>query len=131
MAASDNVVRAGFTPKFKDIDTLTSMLTYNTAPASEQKMRPEKFRNCQHSTLYDPPIEEFSVVRTDLKAGEDEQMEAIDGPSLIIVTSGDGTMEFGSGTVEMEGGVWFVGAGEGITLKSSKGMVAHRAFVEA
>jgi mannose-6-phosphate isomerase len=67
-----------------------------------------------------------------LTAGEDEQMEAIDGPSLIIVTSGDGTMEFGSGTVEMkEGSVWFVGAGKGITLKSSKGMVTHRAFVEA
>lgn len=28
MACSDNVVRAGLTPKFKDIDTLCSMLTY-------------------------------------------------------------------------------------------------------
>jgi mannose-6-phosphate isomerase len=28
MASSDNVVRAGFTPKFKDVDTLTSMLTF-------------------------------------------------------------------------------------------------------
>jgi mannose-6-phosphate isomerase len=131
MAASDNVVRAGFTPKYKDIDTLTSMLTYNTAPASDQKMRPEKFRKCRYSTLYDPPIEEFSVVRTDLRAGEEEQMDAIDGPSLIIITSGDGKMEFGGGEVEMkEGSVWFVGAGEGITLKSSKGMVTHRAFVE-
>jgi mannose-6-phosphate isomerase len=27
MAASDNVVRAGFTPKFKDVDTLISMLS--------------------------------------------------------------------------------------------------------
>merc|ERR1712130_552751 len=27
MASSDNVVRAGFTPKFKDVDTLTEMLT--------------------------------------------------------------------------------------------------------
>lgn len=28
MACSDNVVRAGLTPKFKDVDTLVSMLTY-------------------------------------------------------------------------------------------------------
>jgi mannose-6-phosphate isomerase len=28
MAASDNVVRAGLTPKFKDVDTLVDMLTY-------------------------------------------------------------------------------------------------------
>ena len=40
MASSDNVVRAGFTPKFKDVSTLTSMLTYNYAPISEQKMDP-------------------------------------------------------------------------------------------
>ena len=29
MATSDNVVRAGLTPKFKDSQTLISMLTYN------------------------------------------------------------------------------------------------------
>jgi mannose-6-phosphate isomerase len=28
MACSDNVVRVGLTPKFKDVDTLTAMLTY-------------------------------------------------------------------------------------------------------
>lgn len=28
MALSDNVVRAGLTPKFKDVETLCSMLTY-------------------------------------------------------------------------------------------------------
>ena len=31
MATSDNVVRAGLTPKLKDIDTLLSMLTYIVA----------------------------------------------------------------------------------------------------
>ena len=29
MATSDNVVRAGLTPKFKDVDVLCNMLTYN------------------------------------------------------------------------------------------------------
>ena len=29
MAASDNVVRAGFTPKFKDVKNLVEMLTYS------------------------------------------------------------------------------------------------------
>ena len=131
MAASDNVVRAGFTPKYKDIPTLTTMLTFNTAPADEQKMRPTKFQNCRYSTLYDPPIEEFSVVRTELKDAE-EKMAPIDGPSLIIVTSGNGTLS-GSGSVfELkEGSVWFIGAGDEITLKSKGEIVTHRAFVEA
>lgn len=29
MANSDNVVRVGLTPKYKDVDTLIDMLTYN------------------------------------------------------------------------------------------------------
>jgi mannose-6-phosphate isomerase len=130
MAASDNVVRAGFTPKYKDIPTLTSMLTYNTAPADEQKMNPLKFKSCQFSTLYDPPIEEFSVVRTELKNAE-EQMDAIQGPSLIIVTSGNGTMSSKGSEFDLkEGSVWFIGAGDEISLKSKGEMVTHRAFVE-
>jgi mannose-6-phosphate isomerase len=132
MAASDNVVRAGFTPKYKDIQTLTTMLTYTSAPADEQKMKPLKFKKCRYSTLYDPPIEEFSVVRTELDAQE-EKMEGIDGPSLIIVTSGEGSLAGGVGKDEVqleEGSVWFVGAGEEIVLKSQGKMVTHRAFVE-
>jgi mannose-6-phosphate isomerase len=130
MAASDNVVRAGLTPKYKDILTLTSMLTYNYAPADEQKMKPLKFKKCKYSTLYDPPIEEFSVVRTELRNAE-EEMEAIQGPSLIIVTSGHGKLSAKETNVEMkEGSVWFVGAGVEITLKSKGEMVTHRAFVE-
>jgi mannose-6-phosphate isomerase len=130
MAASDNVVRAGFTPKYKDIQTLTTMLTYNSAPAEEQKMKPFKFKNCRYSTLYDPPIEEFSVVRTELN-GQEERMEGIDGPSLIIVTSGNGNLTGKEEEVELkEGSVWFIGAGEEIVLKSKGKMVTHRAFVE-
>eukprot|EP01064_Diplonema_japonicum_P027763 TRINITY_DN4092_c1_g3_i2.p1 TRINITY_DN4092_c1_g3~~TRINITY_DN4092_c1_g3_i2.p1 ORF type:complete len:385 (+),score=80.04 TRINITY_DN4092_c1_g3_i2:42-1196(+) len=35
MAKSDNVVRAGLTPKFKDADTLLEMLTYDTGAVEE------------------------------------------------------------------------------------------------
>ena len=130
MAASDNVVRAGLTPKYKDISTLTSMLTYNSAPADEQKMKPLKYKNCQYSTLYDPPIEEFSVVRTELKMAE-EKMEAVEGPSLIIVTSGNGKLSSQEGVFDLkEGSVWFIGAGDEIILESEGEMVTHRAFVE-
>jgi len=130
MASSDNVVRAGFTPKYKDISTLTSMLTYNSGSADEQKMKPSQFQNCQYSTLYDPPIEEFSVVRTDLKSAE-EKMAPVDGPSLLIVTSGDGQLVTADSTFDLkEGSVWFIGAGEGISLRTKEGMVTHRAFVE-
>jgi len=130
MASSDNVVRAGFTPKYKDINTLTSMLTYNSGSADEQKMKPSKFQNCQYSAFYDPPIEEFNVVRTELK-GAEEKMGPVDGPSIIIVTSGKGQLVGAGSTFELkEGSVWFIGAGEEITLRTKSEMVTHRAFVE-
>ena len=40
MACSDNVVRAGLTPKFKDKKTLCDMLTYNARPAEDNLFKP-------------------------------------------------------------------------------------------
>ncbi|KAK0354935.1 Mannose-6-phosphate isomerase [Friedmanniomyces endolithicus] len=144
MASSDNVVRAGFTPKFKDVGTLTSMLTYSYAPIAEQKMAPGDYHYCKlnsaayssnsTATLYDPPIEEFSVVRTALKsAGAKITFEAIDGPSIVICTQGEGRISVGPKTEEMkEGYVYFVGATAELVVESSASgeMVTFKAFCE-
>ena len=101
MASSDNVVRAGLTPKFKDVATLVDMLTYSYAPIEEQKMHPKPYSDCKmnskayssgsEATLYDPPIEEFSVVRTVLGSGGSKvTFEPIQGPSIVICTEGSG-----------------------------------------
>ena len=123
MASSDNVVRAGFTPKFKDVSTLTNMLTYSYAPIDEQKMEPTEYpymtlntiaySSASSALLYDPPIEEFSVVKTDLKrAGAKATFEPIRGPSIFICTSGKGKISVGPAKTEevREGYVFFVGA---------------------
>jgi mannose-6-phosphate isomerase len=122
MAASDNVVRAGLTPKFKDVSTLVSMLTYCYAPISSQKMRPTDYpyvtfnapaySSASAATLYDPPIEEFSVVKTDLRRpGAKATFEMIDGPSIVICTRGRGEIS--------EGYVFFVGAMAELVLEST------------
>lgn len=122
MASSDNVVRAGFTPKFKDVDTLTNMLTYSYAPIEEQKMHPTDYPYAMLNTvaytsssaaiLYDPPIEEFSVVKTDLnRKGAKATFDPIPGPSIFICTRGNGKISVGPKTEEIkEGHVFFVGA---------------------
>jgi len=144
MASSDNVVRAGFTPKFKDVDTLTSMLTYSYAPISEQKMTPTEYPYCKlntaayksssSATLYDPPIEEFSVVKTDLNAaGAKVTFEAIDGPSIVICTGGQGKISVGPKTEELkEGHVYFVGATAELVIESAgeQPCVTFKAFCE-
>ncbi len=144
MAASDNVVRAGFTPKFKDVPTLVSMLTYNYAPISEQKMAPVDYPYATLSAtawtsgssciLYDPPIEEFSVIKTDLKkAGAKATFEAIAGPSIVLCTQGAGKISVGPKTEEMlSGHIFFVGATAELVLESSSSepFVTFKAFCE-
>lgn len=144
MAASDNVVRAGFTPKYKDVDTLTSMLTYSYAPISEQKMSPTEYlyvtlnqtaySAASSTTLYDPPIEEFAVVKTDLKAaGAKATFDAIEGPSIIICTKGQGTITVGPKVEQVkEGYVYFVGATAKCVLESSgqEEFTTFKAFCE-
>lgn len=122
MASSDNVVRAGFTPKFKDVPTLTQMLTYSYAPIEEQKLEPTDYpyailnataySSASSALLYDPPIEEFSVVKTDLnRTGAKATFDPIVGPSILICTRGKGKITVGYKTEEVkEGYVFFVGA---------------------
>ncbi|EEP79610.1 phosphomannose isomerase type I [Uncinocarpus reesii 1704] len=132
MASSDNVVRAGFTPKFKDVSTLTSMLTYSYAPIEEQKMEPTEYPYVTLNTvaytsgssalLYDPPIEEFSVIKTDLnRTGAKATFEPISGPSIIICTSGHGRISVGDAKSEAvkPGYVFFVGATAECVLENS------------
>ncbi|RKP02112.1 hypothetical protein CXG81DRAFT_7350, partial [Caulochytrium protostelioides] len=52
MAASDNVVRSGLTPKYKDVDTLTSMLTYNYGSAESNKTQGVPWKQTRFSVLY-------------------------------------------------------------------------------
>ncbi|CUA77176.1 mannose-6-phosphate isomerase [Rhizoctonia solani] len=134
MATSDNVVRAGLTPKLRDVPTLVSMLTYNSGPADAQLMEPKPFKgesseSDSYTTLYDPPIPEFSVLLTDVPAGKKASHRSLDGPSIFIVTSGSGSV-LGQ-EIKSEGEVWFVGAGQSLEFTAgSEGLVLYRAFVE-
>lgn len=131
MASSDNVVRAGFTPKFQDIPTLTSMLTYTYAPMSSQKLTPlnypyvtlneKAYSSSSSAILYDPPIEEFSIVKTTLRApGAKASFEAIDGPSIIVCMAGEGTIAVGPKKEEFRYGyVYFLGATAECVLEST------------
>ncbi|KAI0399619.1 mannose-6-phosphate isomerase [Xylaria palmicola] len=146
MAASDNVVRAGFTPKFKDVQNLVDMLTYDYAPIEEQKMSPTEYpyavlnraaySSGSEAMLYDPPIDEFSVIRAVLKGnGSKVTFDPIDGPSVIICTGGQGKISVGSKTEEIkEGYVFFVGATAELVMESEGGQddefITFKAFCE-
>lgn len=59
MACSDNVVRAGLTPKYQDVETLVSMLEYSMVPAESRNF--EGFKMDNYTILYNPPVLDFAV----------------------------------------------------------------------
>ena len=145
MASSDNVVRAGFTPKYQDIPTLTTMLTYTYAPPSSQKLPPRPYPHAtlnhtayssgSSALLYDPPIEEFSVVKTELKAKEAKAtFEGVAGPSVVICTGGKGRISVGPKGEECKTGyVFFVGAGAECVMEgegNGEAFVTYKAFCD-
>lgn len=138
MAASDNVVRAGFTPKFKDVKNLVDMLTYTYDSPEKQKMAIESCSKAHGeaklSVLYDPPIAEFSVLQTIFdKLNLIQYHDSFNGPSILICTKGAGSIKFNDVSKEIETGfVYFIAPGQPIELESSSDdFTTYRAFVEA
>ncbi|KAI0301943.1 mannose-6-phosphate isomerase [Multifurca ochricompacta] len=133
MANSDNVIRAGLTPKLRDIPNLVATLTYAAAPASRHVVSPVPFPAAFASTLYNPPISEFSVVSVTLTHGQTETHRAIEGPSIAIITDGKGTIRWGGGSLDIvQGEVIFIGANTATDLLATgEKLELYRAFVEA
>ncbi|KAJ2722719.1 Mannose-6-phosphate isomerase [Coemansia sp. Benny D115] len=132
MATSDNVVRAGLTPKLRDVPVLVDMLTYDYGTPEAKLLKPVKFRNTQHSIIYDPPIEEFSVVRTQLEQDQKEVIEALDGPQILLVAEGEGSMivnDDGEEKHDLEPGfVYFIVPGSSISIQANTSLVAYTAI---
>jgi mannose-6-phosphate isomerase len=84
--------------------------------------------------LYDPPIDEFSVIKIALQKDEKTKHRGIEGPSICIVTKGDGRVTWGDVSKGEErvkkGDVVFVGAGEGVEWGAEGELEVFRAFVE-
>ncbi|KAG0005521.1 Mannose-6-phosphate isomerase [Entomortierella chlamydospora] len=140
MAESDNVIRAGLTPKFKDVEVLTQMLTYQSKSSTDQLLSGVLCTPTGHSLMYDPPIEEFSVILTTLDhPKEKERLRGAEGPSIVIVTKGKGVIrsekhtESDSDVVEEiveTGNVFFVGANTPFSIEalSEEGVTIYTAF---
>ncbi|KAG2388119.1 hypothetical protein C9374_000969 [Naegleria lovaniensis] len=88
MASSDNVVRAGLTPKFIDTETLVQMLTYDDGALAKMKCNGEKLNDFE--TLYAPPVSEFKVQKIVLPKQYDKYQWTTNSISIAIVLEGKG-----------------------------------------
>jgi len=133
MACSDNVVRAGLTPKYKDVASLCEMLTYSAGrPAI---MRGEPAGVAGGVREYAAPVREFLLQRVEAAPGG----PAVDTPpiasaALLIVVSGTGTASVSapsapggapsiSSEALSEGQVWLQPFGVGLSVSCAAGAV--------
>lgn len=139
MAASDNVVRAGFTPKFTDVTTLVDMLTYECKPIEKQKMVATNYKgskgDAEKSLLYNPPIEEFAVLQTIFASkGGKQTFDKINSPSIIIATQGSGQIALKDAQPQpfKTGYVYFIAPNTEFELTGEAGQAftTYKAFVE-
>lgn len=117
MACSDNVIRAGLTPKFKDVDTLLSMIDFQSKTSDMIFFQP--LAHGTYSKLFKPPVKDFAVVEIDVPCGVNEYV--IDNRafgSIIIVLNGKASTESSDQVVLnlTEGSIVFIPA----TVKSVK-----------
>ncbi|KAL7101728.1 hypothetical protein ACP275_08G073000 [Erythranthe tilingii] len=128
MATSDNVVRAGLTPKHRDVQTLCSMLTYKQGFPEILQGVPSN----PYTVKYIPPFDEFEVDRCNLPEEASTVFPAVNGPSVFVVTSGEGTMGVASAKeLVREGDVLFAPANSEITVETISGLNLYRAGVNS
>ncbi|GMP30958.1 hypothetical protein CsSME_00005379 [Camellia sinensis var. sinensis] len=116
MATSDNVVRAGLTPKDRDVQILCSMLTYHQG-------FPEILQGVPlnpYTKRYLPPFEEFEVDRCIL-------------PSVFMVMEGEGTMHSSTSFEDLvrEGDVLFAPANTDVKVTTTSHLHLYRAGVNS
>lgn len=91
MACSDNVVRAGLTPKFKDVDNLVSMLTYSMGGPTINAGTPAY--GDERIMRYTPPTGEFEVMIITCNPGESITLPRTPVPAVFIVIEGSGSTD--------------------------------------
>ena len=126
MACSDNVVRAGFTPKLIDAETLIEMLEYKPSSVEQQLFNPETTQH-DHELLYNPPIEDFAVYCVNIPSSvKNYKFSVNESASIVLIIEGKATLE--SGTSIHSGSILFVPSNKVLKFENiSEKILAYRA----
>ena len=82
-----------------------------------------------HTNVLAPPMGEFDMLVRNLKVGETEMIKALQGPSIMVVTGGEGVMR--AEGKEYEGYDFFIGYNTEIEFVAASSFETHTAFTEA
>lgn len=125
MATSDNVVRAGLTPKLRDTSNLCDMLTYAAGPPTVLEGEPVD----ANTRRYQPPFDEFQLEMITVGSRETYEVAPSPGPSVFLVVGGGGDA---AGETLARGSVVFASASEAVKVAAGEvGCVMYRAMINS
>ncbi|KAH9865307.1 hypothetical protein IAQ61_009254 [Plenodomus lingam] len=135
MARSNNVLNTGFCPRADrdSVDMFCSSLTFTPHDAKEAMLPSTKFDKSKQgrSKLYAPPLSEFSLYATTLDNGESEAIAEVGGPSIMIVTEGEGRLKADGSEYKLSAGyIFFIAPGVKLEYEATEAFKAFTAFVE-
>ncbi|KAK3713772.1 hypothetical protein LTR37_008258 [Vermiconidia calcicola] len=136
MARSNNVLNTGLCPKAErsNVELFCSCLMFSPHSPEESLLRSKQYQRGRQgkTNVFAPPMSEFNVLETKLAGGEREELAAVNGPSIVVVTKGSASMEANGKQYELEEGyVFFVAQGVELDFNAGKeGVLMHTIFVE-
>ncbi|MFI2649531.1 mannose-6-phosphate isomerase, class I [Micromonospora fulviviridis] len=109
MAASDNVLRGGLTPKRVDVDELLRVLRFEVL--DEPVVRPEPVAPGVVTWLV--PVDDFALHRVEVTPGGPAARLDLPGPRVVLCRAGEVTVADGVGTVTLAAGQAAIGTAAG------------------
>lgn len=134
MARSNNVLNAGFCPPGdrNNADMFCGTLTFKAHSRDDVYLPHKKSEKSKtgKTVVYAPPMSEFNMLKTQLSAGESDEISPSDGPGVFIVTQGHGKMEADGKTFDLsEGYIFYVAPQVAVKFETEAGMQIHMAYV--
>lgn len=116
MACSDNVVRAGLTPKLVDIQTLVEMLDYTPRNIKSLLFTPNK--DDEYTEIFRPPVNDFAIAKIQIPKGSKHDLIKRSTATIVLIIEGEGTTT--NNKVIKMGMSFFLSANDDFKVTSAK-----------
>lgn len=126
MANSDNVIRAGLTPKFKDVNNMMTILRFSPESSVIKKNKIDEF-----STTYEAGVSEFKVI--EIKLDKAKMIETTNGgASIALCIEGEGIISWDdekNTKIKRGDSFFFPAALKGYTVSTNSSLKLYRAEI--
>lgn len=135
MARSNNVLNTGFCPRAErnSADLFTSTLTFKPHDPKSCMLYGESYKKSKNgkTQVYKPPMSEFNMLVSRLSKGDKEGLGAVNGPSILLATEGNGKFKADGKSYDVnEGNVFFIAQGTELEIEAAESLLLHTAYVE-